>query len=263
MRRHLLHLAIWIGILSLIGAAGLSGCQPAPAPAVSSLIREEYLLEGPPDADAGTFQPSGTTQDAVLEKHQREREQRVYNDVSFSPERGGPLMASRGPGQKLTAALLTSPDNPPDQVVQLLEGENTIFSVEAGLPSPALPLQSLWTFDDHWVLEILFAEEEIWQGRIYQDGDLLNETQAYQEAFGFQLLSGKPFYFYRNSAGLGYAYSGIETALPYDEILHYGCCSAASLNPIHAENMVAFYALAGADWFYVELGDFTGGASGP
>jgi hypothetical protein len=142
------------------------------------------------------------------------------------------------------------------QTVELFEDDQSLFKVDAGLPSPALPLQSLWTYGDHWVLEILYAEEEIWEGRIFQDGQLLNETLDYQEAFGFQLLAEKPFYFFQREDGLGYSYDGVETELPYDQILHYGCCSASTLNPIPAKNMVAFYALTGEGWFYVELGDF-------
>ncbi len=32
-------------------------------------------------------------------------------------------------------------------------------------------------------------------GQIYQDGVLLNKQYGYQEMFGFDLLSGSPFYF--------------------------------------------------------------------
>ena len=165
-------------------------------------------------------------------------------------------MISQGPGPSLEAVLVVSPDNPLRQIVELLEGDEIILSVDGGLPSPVLPLQSLWSYEDHWALEILYAEEEIWQGRIYLNGELLNESQDYQEAFGFQLLGGKPFYFFQREDALGYSYDGIEMELPYDSIPHYNCCSASTINPLPAENMVAFYALTGDDWYYVELGDF-------
>ncbi len=167
------------------------------------------------------------------------------------------MMTSQGPGETLTAVLLTSPTDPPRQIAEIRRGDDVIFSVDAGLPSPALPLQSLWSFDGHWVLEIIFSEEETWQGRIYGDGQLINDTENYQDAFGFQLLGGKPFYFYQRENGLGYSYDEQEVPLPYQEIPHYGCCSASTLNPKPAENMVAFFAQTGEDWYYVELGNFS------
>lgn len=249
-------LTILVGVLCLIMAGALSGCQFAFTPDDNSLTLEEYLLEEPPDSDRGIFIPINTTQEAVLERHQAERELGVSNQISYSVETQSVVMISQGTGQSLEAVLAASPDDPLQQMVELLEGDEVIFSVDAGLPSPVLPMQSLWTYEDHWALEILYAEEEIWEGRIYLDGNLLNESQEYQEAFGFQLLGGKPFYFFQRDDGLGYSYDGEETKLPYDSIPHYNCCSASTINPLPAENMVAFYALTGDDWYYVELGDF-------
>ena len=256
LRQYLNRLSILVGILCLIIAGGSSGCQGEFPPGDSGLILEEFLLEGLPDPDRGTFLPVNTTQDAVLERHQTERELWVFNEISYSEEIQSVLMISQGPGPSLEAVLVVSPDNPLRQIVELLEGDEVIFSVDGGLPSPALPMQSLWSYEDHWALEILYAEEEIWQGRIYLDGELLNESWDYQEAFGFQLLDGKPFYFFQREDGLGYSYDGKETALPYDTIPHYNCCSASTINPLPAEKMVAFYALTADDWYYVELGGF-------
>jgi hypothetical protein len=234
----------------------ISACQAAETP-TPGLTLEEYPLESPPDSDAGIFLPVGTSQEAVLAKHQDQREQTVYNQTLLTPGSPYPSMASLGPGQSLEAALGVSADNPLMQTVELLQDDQILFNVDAGLPSPALPLQSLWSYGDHWVLEIVYAEEEIWEGRIYQDGQFLNDTLNYQEAFGFQLLAGKPFYFFQREDGLGYSYDGEETSLPYNEIPHYNCCSASTLNPIPAENMVAFYALTGDQWYYIELGDYS------
>lgn len=241
-------------VLSL--ALALSACQPTAPPAEAGLALEEYRLEGPPNLDNGTFLPVGTSQEAVLDKHRTEREQTVSNEILSTYVTMVPYMSSLGPGQSLTGVLGISAADPIRQTVNLMQGEETLFSVEAGLPSPALPLQGLWSYEGHWVLEVLYAEGEAWEGRLYQDGLLLNESLEYQEAFGFQLLAGKPFYFFQDESGLGYSYDGEETGLPYDEIPHYGCCSASLLNPVQAENMVAFYAYTGDDWYYVELGDF-------
>jgi hypothetical protein len=238
-------------LLVLIIAWGISGCRST----TNSLQLEEHLLSAPPDPDMGIFLPVGTTQQAVLERHQAERAQLVTNPVS--DENYQPVMTSLGEGESLKAVLKESPAGPPRMVVDLMRGDEVIFSVDAGLPSPALPLQSLWSYDSHWALEILLADGDIWQGQIYLDGELINDLDNYQDAFGFQLLAGKPFYFFQRDGKLGYSYDGQETELPYDQIPHFGCCSASTLNPLPAKNMVAFYAQTGEDWFYVELGAFS------
>ena len=252
-----LSFSIWIGLLALCLLISVAACKKAAPLKNGGLTLEEYSLTGPPDLDNGIFQPIGVSQDVVLAKHQAERERIVSNKVSHTPENFYPLMESRGPGQDLAAAIGTSPGEPFRQTIELLQGDQILFKADAGMPSPVMPLQSLWTYEDHWVLEILYAEEEVWEGRIFRDGLLLNDILDYQEAFGFQLLAGKPFYFLMRENKLGYSFDEVETGLPYDKIFHYGCCSSGYLNPLPAENMVAFFALTGDDWFYVELGDFS------
>jgi len=247
-----IHLAAML--IFLLGI-GLTGCQPDSVTTVNSLQLEEHPLQGAPDADRGVFLPVGTSQSAVLDRHREERIRLVTNSVS-SDENYQPVMTSLGEGDQLKAILKESPAGPPRMVVDLMRGDELIFTTDAGLPSPALPLQSLWTFDGHWALEILLADGEIWQGQLYQDGDLINDLKSYQDVFDFQLLAGKPFFFFQKEDNLGYSYDGQEFILPYDQILHFGCCSASTLNPIPAQDMVAFYALTGEQWFYVELGDF-------
>ena len=219
-----------------------------------SLKLEEYALTAAPEPVPLIFQPEGTTQEAVLDRHALLRE-RVYQNPITNIE-GYPAMASLGEGERLTAVMKSAVDDPLRQIVDLMRGDEVIFSADAGLPSPALPQQGLWTYEDHWVLEILLAEEEIWIGEIFQDGELINDLKGYEEAFGFQLLAGEPFFFYQRDGQLGYSYAGQETNLLYDNIPHYNCCAEDTLNPVQAEQMVAFFAQQGELWFYVELGDF-------
>ncbi len=243
------------GVVTLIPVDTQSPPTPSPTP---GLVLEVHPLQEPPDLDNGTFLPVGSTQQKVLAVHQSERERTVYNQYYTAEGDYNPRTTSLGPGPEYTAVLEESETEPYRQSVTVLKGDEFIFSVDAGLPSPSLPLQGLWSSLDHWFLEVYFIDEYSEEGRLFRNGDFLNFTLDYQDAFGFQLLAGEPFYFFQRDGKLGYSYDGEEISLPYDEILHYQCCSAALLNPIPAENMVAFYALTGEQWYYVELGDFQG-----
>jgi len=248
----------WNLILSMllltILCAGLPACRKADQPISGGLQLEEYPLTAAPTLVPLSFQPEGTTQDAVLVRHARLREM-VYQNPVRTIE-GYPAMTSLGEGEDLTAVMRSAEEDPLRQIVDLMRGDELIFSTDAGLPSPALPLQGFWTFDNHWVLEILLSEEEIWIGEIFQDGELINDLQGYEEAFSFQLLSGEPFFFYQRDDQLGFSYAGQETDLPYDQIPHYRCCAEDTINPVQTEQMVAFFAQQGEQWFYVELGNF-------
>ena len=237
----------------MITAAG--ACQNRSSSFPSGITLEEQLLSGPPNSDTGAFQPKNAAQEEVLSRH-KDLRGRVWERTVDTVE-GLPAVSSSGSGRSLTAVLRTSEENPPRQVVDVRDDDQVIFTTDAGLPSPALPVQGLWSYEDHWALEILLADQEIWKGKLYLDGELLNQSRNYQEAFGFQLLNGKPFYFYQKGNQLGFSYTGQETDLPYDQIEHYNCCSASTLNPIQAEELAAFFARKGEDWFYVELGRLT------
>jgi hypothetical protein len=70
------------------------------------------------------------------------------------------------------------------------------------------------------------------------------------------MMRGKPFYFFQEEGQIGFVYDGQEYFLGYTQIPHEACCSGAELNPISAENMVAFYAQRDGKWYYVEIGVF-------
>ncbi|MEJ2013516.1 MAG: hypothetical protein P8X64_14990, partial [Anaerolineales bacterium] len=123
-------------------------------------------------------------------------------------------------------------------------------------PSPASPLQALWTYDGQWALEILLATPDEWKGQLYVSGQLVNEQYGYEEAFGSQLLDGKLLYFYQKDGTIGISYDGQDTPLGYSQLPHYQCCSGSALNPSHAREMVAFFAERNGVWYYTELGKF-------
>jgi hypothetical protein len=215
---------------------------------------EEHPLAGVPELEPLTFQPLQGTQEEVLAVHADDRAASFSNEV-ITVE-GNPAISSLGDNGDLLAVLATSPDGGPEQTVRVLRDGMTIFETPAGLPSPVLPLQGLWTFDGQWGLEILFADQSTWAGEIFIDGNLVGGVNGYDEGFGLQLLAGEPFFFYSRDGHVGYSYDGQETDLVYEEIPHYRCCSESPLNPLQAESMVAFFAVREQTWFYVELGRF-------
>ncbi len=135
------------------------------------------------------------------------------------------------------------------------------FSVPNPSPGVTSPFRVLAVYDDHWVLEL--AQRVVdpdgtihFSGRVFIDGNSLNDQYGYQESFGFQTMAGTPFYFFRRDGQIGVIVDGQEVSLGYDEVPHYGCCSAGALNARIARNMIAFFARRGDRWYYVEIGAF-------
>jgi len=215
---------------------------------------ESTLLAGPPTTEPLTFEPIGQTQAEVLARHAAER-QRAYALEVRSDDQYRPTLTAEWAGGTLLARIDSDPTTQA-QTARLLEDGQVIFTAPAGFPSPAVPLQGLWTYDDHWALELLMATQDEWKGEVFVDGQLLNDQLGYDEAFGFQLLDGKPFYFYQKGGTIGVNFDGTSTDLGYTRVIHYECCSGSVLNPVKAHAMVAFFAEEAGGWRYVEIGVF-------
>jgi hypothetical protein len=140
--------------------------------------------------------------------------------------------------------------------VSVTRNNAEIYRIDTGQASPITSLRGLWAYDDHWILETAYVSPDSFGGRLSRDGQLLNDSQRYDEAFDFQLMHGRPFYFFKRDGKIGFSYDGEDVAAAYDEIPHYGCCSASELNPRSAQNMVAFFARRDRAWYYVEIGVF-------
>jgi len=215
---------------------------------------EESALMREPDLDPLSFLPAEGTQEQILARHAVQRRATFPDRSSF--DEGNPSLWAPWRDGTLVAELATASGDPPQQTVELRYGEQVLFSAPAGLPSPALPLQGLWTFDGHWALEILMATPDVWAGRIFEDGEPVNEELGCEDAFGFQLLAGTPFYFCQRQGLIAAVYDGQAIDLHYSQIPHYRCCSESVLNPRQAEEMVSFFAVRDGAWYYVEIGAF-------
>ncbi len=142
--------------------------------------------------------------------------------------------------------------------VTLTRDGKEIYRIDTGSGFPVSPLQGLWVYDHHWVLETVHitthqngnATSADLVGQISVDGDLINERLNYAEAFSFQTIDGQPFFFFKRDGKMGFSYAGTETPLNYDTIPHYGCCSGAVLNPQAWTDAVAFIGQLGETWYY-------------
>jgi hypothetical protein len=242
-----------VAALLILGLA-LAACGRSATPTAATLRLEEHELSAAPQAEPFVFRPVDGTQDSVLAIHAVQRTDRYPNTQTTL--HGNPALSSIGDDTGLTAELATASGNPPQQTALVWRGDQQIFSTDAGLPSPVMPLQGLWTYGGHWALEILYSTPDVWAGQVFIDGELINEANNYDEAFAFQLLDGKPFFFYMRGGQAGYWYDGQESDLGYSQIPHYNCCSESTLNPVQARQMVAFFAQRGQTWTYDELGVF-------
>lgn len=241
-------------ILSAFLCLALGGCAVIfPKPNVTLELEEHQLTDAPEPAPLN-FQPLDGTQEEILAKHADERTTTVSNET-FSFD-GNPAISSLGDKKDLMAVVLITNPNQLDQTVKLFRGDEIVFEAPGGLPSPAVPVQALWAYDGHWALEILYSDQNSWTGKVYIDGKLINEQKGYDEAFGFQLLANKPFYFYMRNGQVGYSYDGHEIELNFSYVPHYNCCSESEINPTKSQNMVGFFAQRDSSWYYVELGNF-------
>jgi len=233
--------------LASILILSLSACSQK-----TSLSVEEYAIKSMNwEGETLTFEPIERTREDILSKHQEERSKPAQTFI---------------PPVELNGDTLNVKENYTDNLVSVDVYRNDLLelSIEAGVISPINNFRGLWAHESQWFVEVAHVEENpvdpnaafiIW-GEIFQDGESLNEKHGYDEAFNFQILSDKPFYFFSKDDILGFSYDGKETMLDFSEIPHYQCCSAAASNPLAAENMVAFYASLGEQDYYVEIGNF-------
>jgi len=250
--------------LFLAGCTASQGTQ-APVPVPAELSIEEHALARPPEAEYSQLYFAESTPEGILAKHADERSQ--ANDArSQSCSNIDKLDAecTRSGQDELSAWTEFGINLIGTGKVIVTSNQKQIYSIKVGDSSPIDSLRGLWAYDGHWALETAYVKnhqhgneiDSQATGQVSINGKLINEQLGYQEAFGFQILHGKPFYFFKKADKIGITYAGVEMPLGYDEVLHYGCCSAASLNPQVYENMVAFFARKGSTWYYIEAGVF-------
>jgi hypothetical protein len=262
--RRIRRIFLWIFFLAGVGSCHSIAAKPEAFPA--GLTIEEYPLVQAPGVEPLTFVPVQSTQAEILTKHARERGNAYPdNSVTSGSQSGKSIQLG---GDTITAFTSFTPITTDRGVfekttVDVSRNGRVIYSIPAGDSSPIDAIRGLWACENHWLLEIAYVTEEFSPqneislqstGKIVRDGELLNDRLGYADAFGLQLLNGKPFYFFKRGGRLDASFDGREIRLQYDEIYHYRCCSGAEVNPTVAQNMIAFFARRGGTWYYVEMG---------
>jgi hypothetical protein len=136
---------------------------------------------------------------------------------------------------------------------QVLRNGEVIYTYAPGEMFVEPPVHSLWSWDGHWVLEV--------EGDVIIDGASAKTDPGYDEMFGWQLIAGQPFFFFKktdfvtqvSTFGMSYAGQEIEP-YRYQEVIHYRCCEGSMFNISGNGTMVWFYALRDGTWYYVEAG---------
>jgi len=229
-------------------------CNPASVrPLPAGLTVEEHALSEAPILEPLTFQPEDGSMDAILARHATERSKVIPLITMFL---GGRFAIRTAAGSDVLTAAENYGSDGSTGWVTVTRGDREIYSIDTGMASPVTALRGLWLYDNHWVLETAHITHDSIGGQVSRDGEVLNDRNGYDEAFGFQLMHSRPFYFFKKDGKLGFSYDGQDVRADYDEIPHYGCCSASALNARQAENMVAFFTRRHRTWYYVEVGVF-------
>lgn len=171
---------------------------------------------------------------------------------------GGQLIAVNGTVGKWNAEGFA--EEPPvyagnDLIKAYFEDDNVVVAANDKIvfKTPAVfmvanPIKGLYAWEGHWVLEM--------DGKVFVDGQSLNESLGCAEIFDWHLIMGQPFYFFVEKEGskVGVSYAGSMLPNTYDEVPHYQCCEPAAFNPGFSEHMTWFYGLRNGMWYYVEMG---------
>ncbi len=251
MRRRLFScLVVATTLLGLMGSAcGSLSASTSPA----GLFVKEYALVDKPTLDPLSFQPVQGSMAAVTAAHASDLA-KTFPDKSISIDGRFGLRTTMG--SDIYTATLDYDKACQAGWVTLYRNETEIYRIDVGVCSPITPLLGLWVYDGHWVLETADISVEEIIGHLTRDGELLNASQGYSDMFGFQLMHGRPFFFFGRDGHLGYNYDGHEVLAGYDEIPRYNCCSESELNARQAQDMVSFFARRDQTWYYVEIGAF-------
>jgi hypothetical protein len=139
------------------------------------LSGEEYLLKAEPctDCDGPGFSPVGFSAEEILKKYPRKEPKKkiVKGDTDFSSFIGFDRLVAKAD------CLYDDGKNCSNFVVKLSRNGKEIFSILAGENSPIEPIRALWTYKNHWFLEVAHVKSrEVIEGTAHRvHGDVKGE----------------------------------------------------------------------------------------
>ena len=148
-------------------------------------------------------------------------------------------------GATPTPTKMMETDQPAPLMVQVYRGSQSIYQTTFQDRPAANGIIGFWTYGEHWALETINS--------IVIDGQKVNALYGCSKSYEFHLLGGKPLFFYERAGQFGLNLDGIETAFPYEDISHYGCCSAGAFNPVQIGDLLLFFARNDNTPYYFEL----------
>ena len=144
-----------------------------------------------------------------------------------------------------TPTKMMETDQSAPLMVQVYRGSQSIYQTTFQDRPAANGIIGFWTYGAHWALETINS--------IVIDGQKVNTLYGCSKSYEFHLLGGKPLFFYERAGQTGLNLDGIETAFPYEDISHYGCCSAGAFNPVQIGDLLLFFARNDNTPYYFEL----------
>lgn len=218
--------------------------QTDPALTADKLVVQTYELSGKPDSASPSFK-------SVDGREFTPADFEVSEPFPSRQVKDAPLTLSVTLGSDTIVAEQVDSGN----YITVMRNGEEIFRTDAGGISPMPPLQNLWTYDDHWVLEAnLFLLDKPFNGQVFLDGVSIGQQNGYDEVFNFQTINGAPFYFFRHNGKVDAWFDGQVIPLGYDDVQHYVCCADSWLNPKALQGAVLFFGTKGNTWYFVRLG---------
>ena len=130
-------------------------------------------------------------------------------------------------------------------IIKIKQDEKVVFSINI-FSSPSSGELVFCEWNGSWFLET--------SDFVIQDGQILNHKLGYDEMFGWQILAGKPFYFFTKGGIVFLSYNGQVLPVEYNFVPHYGCCEEGSVrNPGGNDNQVWFFGTRDGAWYLVNI----------
>ncbi len=199
------------------------------------------------------------------------------------------LDTPQGPQPALLTLVMDNPDEVPSEEAQVrlvLVVEGALYPWRKGMPrywprvtwtasgvrvldlGPDATLQVLdlqqrpaYAFTTFWGANLPPHRFGSWQGQwwlavdefLVQQGEVLNARWGMEGLFGWHLVAGEPFFFFRRGPWVGLAYAGHYFAPRYERVAHGLCCGYAANNPRFGARAVAFFGQRQGRWYAVRF----------